>query len=51
MTETEIVNETFLETGMDRKEALHIVEEFIDSLKRRLANDKNVYLKGSATSF
>lgn len=33
MTKAEIVNEISLKTGTDRKEALQIVEGFMDSVK------------------
>lgn len=34
MTKAEIVNEISLKTGTDRKEALQIVEGFMDSVKK-----------------
>ena len=46
MTKAEIVNEISLKTGTDRKEALQIVEGFMDSVKESLVNGENVYLRG-----
>ena len=46
MTIAEIVNEISLKTGTDRKEALQIVEGFMDSVKKSLINGENVYLRG-----
>lgn len=46
MTKAEIVNEISLKTGTDRKEALQIVEGFMDSVKKSLINGENVYLRG-----
>ena len=46
MTKAEIVNEISLKTGTDRKEALQIVEGFMDSVKKSLVNGENVYLRG-----
>ena len=42
MTKAEIVNEISLKTGTDRKEALQIVEGFMDSVKKSLVNGENV---------
>ena len=46
MTKPEIVNEISLKTGTDRKEALQIVEGFMDCVKKSLINGENVYLRG-----
>ena len=46
MTKAEIVNEISLKTGAGRKEALQIVEGFMDSVKTSLASGENVYLIG-----
>ena len=46
MTKAEFVNEISLKTGTDRKEALQIVEGFMDSVKESLVNGENVYLRG-----
>lgn len=46
MTKAEIVNEISLKTGTGRKEALQIVEGFMDSVKKSLVNGENVYLRG-----
>lgn len=46
MTKAEIVNEISLKTGAGRKEALQIVEGFMDSVKTSLASGENVYLRG-----
>ncbi len=35
-----------MKTGTDRKEALQIVEGFMDSVKKSLINGENVYLRG-----
>lgn len=46
MTKAEIVNEIHLKTGADRKVALQIVEGFMESVKKSLADGENVYLRG-----
>lgn len=46
MTKAEIVNEIYLKTGVDRKRALQIVEGFMESVKKSLLNEENVYLRG-----
>ena len=46
MTKAESVKEISLKTGTDRKEALQIVEGFMDSVKESLVNGENVYLRG-----
>ena len=46
MTKAEIVNEISLKTGTDRKEALQIVEGFMESVKNALTDGENVYLRG-----
>lgn len=49
MTKAEIVNEISLKTGVDRKRALQIVEGFMESVKKSLANGDNIYLRGFGT--
>ena len=46
MTKAEIVNEIHLKTGTDRKVVLQIVEGFMESVKKSLADGENVYLRG-----
>ena len=46
MTKAEIVNEIYLKTGVVRKRVLQIVEGFMESVKKSLANGENVYLRG-----
>lgn len=46
MTKLGIVNEIYLKTGVDRKEALRIVEGFMDSVKVFLSKGEGVYLRG-----
>ena len=46
MTKADIVSEIARSTGIDRSTVLTSVETFMSVVKRALANDENVYLRG-----
>lgn len=46
MQKIEIVDEISRKTGVGRKEALRVVEEFMKVVKDSLSNGENVYLRG-----
>jgi DNA-binding protein HU-beta len=46
MTKAEIVSDIVEETGLERVEALRVVEAFMTSVKSSLAKGENVYLRG-----
>ena len=46
MTKAEIVNEIANKTGIDKNAVQTVVESFMDSVKKSLAADENVYLRG-----
>ena len=46
MTKADIVSEIARSTGIDRSTVLESIETFMSVVKRALANDENVYLRG-----
>ena len=46
MTKADIVSNIVEETGLERVEALKVVEAFMTSIKSSLSNGENVYLRG-----
>ena len=46
MTKAEIVNEIAKKTGIDKNAVQTVVESFMDSVKKSLSADENVYLRG-----
>ncbi|MEJ6777330.1 MAG: HU family DNA-binding protein [Crocinitomicaceae bacterium] len=46
MTKADIVSDIVEETGLERVEALRVVEAFMTTVKSSLAKGKNVYLRG-----
>ena len=46
MTKAEIVNEIANKTGIDKNAVQTVVESFMDSVKKSLSSDENVYLRG-----
>ena len=46
MTKAEIVNEIANKTGIDKNAVQTVVESFMDSVKKSLSADENVYLRG-----
>jgi DNA-binding protein HU-beta len=46
MTKADIVNEIAKSTGVDKLTVLSTVEAFMDTVKKSLAEDENVYLRG-----
>ncbi|MEJ6584193.1 MAG: HU family DNA-binding protein [Crocinitomicaceae bacterium] len=46
MTKADIVSSIVDETGLERVEALKVVEAFMTSIKSSLSNGENVYLRG-----
>lgn len=46
MTKADIVANIVEETGLERGEALKVVESFMGSIKESLASGENVYLRG-----
>jgi DNA-binding protein HU-beta len=46
MTKADIVSEISKSTGIDKTTVLTAIESFMDSVKRSLAADENVYLRG-----
>ncbi|MDO4673132.1 HU family DNA-binding protein [Falsiporphyromonas endometrii] len=46
MTKADIVNKIHKDTGIDREDALKVVESFMDNVKSALIGGENVYLRG-----
>ncbi|NCC99649.1 MAG: integration host factor subunit beta [Bacteroidia bacterium] len=46
MTKAEIVNEISNNTGIDKVAVMQVVESFMDEVKKSLASQENVYLRG-----
>ncbi len=46
MTKADIVNEISKNTGIDKATVLATVESFMDSVKKSLSSNENVYLRG-----
>ena len=46
MTKAEIINEIANKTGIDKNAVQTVVESFMDSVKKSLSADENVYLRG-----
>lgn len=46
MTKADIVNEVAKATGVEKVEALAVIEAFMDVVKGSLINDEPVYLRG-----
>ena len=46
MQKIEIVDKISRQTGVGRKEALQVVESFMEVVKDSLSNGENVYLRG-----
>jgi len=46
MTKADIVNEIAKNTGIDKQTILTTVEAFMDSVKKSLANEEDVFLRG-----
>jgi len=46
MTKADIVNEIAKSTGIDKQDVLKSVESFMEEVKKSLANEENVYLRG-----
>ena len=46
MTKAEIVNEIACKTGIDKATVLTTVESFMEEVKKSLAEEENVYLRG-----
>ncbi len=46
MTKAEIVNEIANKTGIDKNAVQTVVESFMDTVKKSLSADENVYLRG-----
>ena len=46
MTKAEIVNEIANKTGIDKNAVQTVVESFMESVKKSLSADENVYLRG-----
>ncbi len=46
MTKADIVNEISKNTGIDKQTVLISVEAFMDTVKKSLANDEDVFLRG-----
>ncbi|MCL1943762.1 MAG: integration host factor subunit beta [Candidatus Azobacteroides sp.] len=46
MTKADIVNEISKNTGIDKATVLAAVESFMESVKKSLSSDENVYLRG-----
>ena len=49
MTKAELVHEIWRKTGVDKTEALNIVESFMNVVKDSVASGENVYLRGFGT--
>jgi DNA-binding protein HU-beta len=46
MTKADIVNEISKNTGIDKQNVLTTVEAFMEVIKKSLAEEENVYLRG-----
>ena len=46
MTKADIVNEIASQTGLDKSSVLVTVEAFMETVKKSLAKEDNVYLRG-----
>jgi len=46
MTKADIVSEISKKTGIDKATVLTTVEAFMESVKKSLVNEENVYLRG-----
>jgi DNA-binding protein HU-beta len=46
MTKADIVNEISKNTGIDKQNVLTTVEAFMEAVKKSLAEEENVYLRG-----
>lgn len=46
MTKAEIVNNIAESTGADKNTVMAVVESFMDEVKKSLASNENVYLRG-----
>lgn len=46
MTKAEIVNTIVLETGINKKDVMAIVESLMEEIKNSLEKDEQVYLRG-----
>jgi len=46
MTKADIVNEISKNTGIDKQNVLTTVEAFMEVVKKSLADEENVYLRG-----
>lgn len=46
MTKADIVNEIAKETGADKLTILNTVESFMETVKKSLANNEDVFLRG-----
>ena len=46
MTKADIVNEIAKSTGIEKQDVLKTVESFMEEVKKSLANEENVYLRG-----
>ena len=46
MTKAEIVNTIVLETGINKKDVMAIVESLMEEIKNSLEKDEPVYLRG-----
>lgn len=49
MTKAELVNQIAYQTGYDKAIVLNIVEAFMESVKKSIADKENVYLRGFGT--
>ena len=49
MTKADIVSEISRETGVDKVTVLKTVEAFMESVKRSMVGNRNVYLRGFGT--
>lgn len=46
MTKAEIVSEIAKKTGIQKEDAMVVVENFMDAIKNSLSTGENVYLRG-----
>jgi DNA-binding protein HU-beta len=46
MTKADLVGDIARETGVDKTTALTVVEAFMEQVKKSLAKEENVYLRG-----
>lgn len=46
MTKAEIVSEIASKTGIDKREVLMVVESLMDTIKTRMTNGEEVFLRG-----